>query len=195
MKKIFLAVAVVAATMFASCSGNKDNATGAENDTVMVVDEEMVSITEVDQIDGNSVADKLSSATNSDSIASYIDKAKAYAQKLINEGKVEEAKAYLAKIEPMIKSKAPQLAGSLDAIKAGLDKLPTDAGEKADAAMQDAKEKAGEAYDAAKEAAKDKAEAVKESAKEKASAAKEAAKEKADAAKEKTRNAVNNLLK
>lgn len=184
MKKIFLAVAVVAATMVASCSGNKDKAENAANDTIEVVEDELVEIDEIDEVDGNSVADNLKSATNADSIASYVQKAKAYAQKLINEGKIDEAKAYLAKIEPMVKEKAPQLASTLDAVKAGLDKAPAVAKDAADKAVDNAKDKANAAVDAAKKDAKDKVDAAKQNAK-----------DKADAAKKDARDAVNNLLK
>ena len=51
---------------------------------------------------------KIENCTNTDSLRVYVGQAKAYAQKLVKEGKVEEAKEYLAKIEPVVKRKHPR---------------------------------------------------------------------------------------
>ena len=89
MKKLILATVVAAgALLMASCTSKAEK---SEKD----------------------LAAKIENCTNTDSIKVYVDQAKAYAQKLVSEGKVDEAKKYLEQIEPVVKAKAPQFAGAL----------------------------------------------------------------------------------
>ena len=72
MKKIIFSVAVVATMVFAACSGEKK-----------VQDE------------ASSMQSKIENCTNPDSLKAYAAQAQAYYQKLVAEGKVDEAKAFL----------------------------------------------------------------------------------------------------
>ena len=84
MKKVIFSVAVVATMVFAACSGEKK-----------VQDE------------ASSMQSKIENCTNPDSLKAYAAQAQAYYQKLVAEGKVDEAKAFLDKVEPTIKEKVP----------------------------------------------------------------------------------------
>ena len=105
MKKILMAVAALAAISFASCSKADKAASEESNDFKM----------------------KIENCTNADSIAIYVDRAQAYAQKLAAEGKVEEAKKYLADIQPIVEKKAPALVSTFNAVKEAVDKFPASA--------------------------------------------------------------------
>jgi len=72
MKKILLLPALVAVIALGSCSG-----TSSEKQ-------------------GSGLRAKIENCTNTDSIAAYVNDAKAYVSKLIDEGKIDEAKKYLA---------------------------------------------------------------------------------------------------
>lgn len=130
---------------------------------------------------------KIENCSNPDSLKVYVEQAKTYAQKLVAEGKVEEAKKYLAEVEPVVKEKAPALAGTFSAVTTALDKVESVAGDKAEAA----KESASAAVDSAKTAAGNavdavsaKAGEVKDAAAQKAGEVKDAAAEKAQQAKD-----------
>ena len=101
MKKVIFSVAVVATMVFAACSGEKK-----------VQDE------------ASSMQSKIENCTNPDSLKAYAAQAQAYYQKLVAEGKVDEAKAFLDKVEPTIKEKVPSLAGAFETLKSGVDALP-----------------------------------------------------------------------
>ncbi|GFI12780.1 hypothetical protein IMSAGC008_00305 [Muribaculaceae bacterium] len=124
---------------------------------------------------------KIENCTNPDSLKVYVAEAQAYAQKLVKEGKVEEAKKYLEQIEPAVKSKIPALAGTFDAVNGALDKVEASASDKA----EDAKDAASAAVDSVGSAASQAADAVSQ----KASEVKDAAAEKVQEAKEATADA------
>ena len=108
MKKLILATVVAAgALLMASCTSKAEK---SEKD----------------------LAAKIENCTNTDSIKVYVDQAKAYAQKLVSEGKVDEAKKYLEQIEPVVKAKAPQFAGALSTAETALDKVKEAAGNAAE---------------------------------------------------------------
>ena len=191
MKKLLLGAAVVAVTMLASCSGSSDNKAQSTSD----------------------FKTKIENCTNPDSLTVYVEQAKAYAQKLVSEGKVEEAKKYIDRIEPVVKEKAPGLAGTFETVKKALAKVPGAVADKA-ADVKDAvsdktedivdavgdktkeitsavKDKANDAVEAVadkasdlKDAAGEKATEVKDAIKDKASDVKEAVKDKASDVKE-----------
>lgn len=136
---------------------------------------------------------KIENCTNPDSLQAYVAQAKAYAQKLVEEGKVEEAKEYLAKIEPVVNAKAPALAGTLTTVETALDKVTDVVGDKvedAKGAATAAVDSLGSAASSAADAVGAKAEEVKNAAADKAQAVKDAAADKVDKAKEATADAV-----
>ncbi len=92
---------------------------------------------------------KLRIAPTPTALKVYVAEARAYAQKLVKEGKVEEAKKYLDQIEPVVKSKIPALAGTFDAVNGALDKVEASASDKA----EDAKDAASAAVDSVGSAA------------------------------------------
>lgn len=104
MKKILLMVAAAAIAALGACSGNKES--------------------KAVEADENTVITKIQNCANPDSLTVYVDQAKAYAQKLVDEGKIDEAKAYLDKITPVVKEKAPALLGTLETVKTAISKVP-----------------------------------------------------------------------
>lgn len=176
MKKILIAAAVIAAVSMASCGG-KESAAVKDNESAIKA--------------------KIENCTNPDSLSLYVDQAKAYAQKLVQEGKVDEAKKYLDQITPVVQDKAPALAGILETVKTTLDKVPGSA----EAAADSAGTKAGAAVDSLKsagsqavDAAKQKGSEVVESAKEKGAEVVDAAKDKAADAADKAGDAIKHAL-
>ncbi len=145
MKKLLLSIAVVAALCAATASCGKSADSTA------------------------SMKSKIENCTNTDSLRAYVEQAKAYADKLVAEGKVDEARKYLAELEPVVKSKAPALSGALSTVESTLDKVKENASDKAD----EAKNSAAAAVDSAKSAVGSAAEAVKNKAADVASAVKE----------------------
>lgn len=119
--------------------------------------------------DVSALTSKIENCTNTDSLRAYVEQAKAYADKLVAEGKVDEARKYLAELEPVVKSKAPALSGALSTVESTLDKVKENASDKAD----EAKNSAAAAVDSAKSAVGSAAEAVKDKAADVASAVKE----------------------
>ncbi len=145
MKKLLLSIAVVAALCAATASCGKSADSTA------------------------SMKSKIENCTNTDSLRAYVEQAKAYADKLVAEGKVDEARKYIAELEPVVKSKAPALSGALSTVESTLDKVKENASDKAD----EAKNSAAAAVDSAKSAVGSAAEAVKDKAADVASAVKE----------------------
>ena len=145
MKKLLLSIAVVAALCAATASCGKSADSTA------------------------SMKSKIENCTNTDSLRAYVEQAKAYADKLVAEGKVDEARKYLAELEPVVKSKAPALSGALSTVESTLDKVNANAYAKA----AEAKNSAAAAVDSAKSAVGSAAEAVKDKAADVASAVKE----------------------
>ncbi len=145
MKKLLLSIAVVAALCAATASCGKSADSTA------------------------SMKSKIENCTNTDSLRAYVEQAKAYADKLVAEGKVDEARKYLAELEPVVKSKAPALSGALSTVESTLDKVKENASDKAD----EAKNSTAAAVDSAKSAVGSAAEAVKDKDGNVASAVKE----------------------
>lgn len=114
---------------------------------------------------------KIENCTNPDSLKVYVEQAKDYAQKLISEGKLDEAKKYLDQIEPVVKEKAPSLAGVFSTIKGAVVQIPAAAGNAADSI----KAKAAAAGDSIKSAAAAKVDDAKSAVKEAADKQKEKA--------------------
>ncbi|MDE5921485.1 MAG: hypothetical protein K2G82_07745, partial [Paramuribaculum sp.] len=69
MKKLILSVAVTAVALMVACTGKQQ--TEKEDGCIMA---------------------KIENCTNTDSLKAYVDQAKAYAQTLVSQGKVEQAK-------------------------------------------------------------------------------------------------------
>ena len=167
MKKLLLSIAVVAALCAATASCGKSADSTA------------------------SMKSKIENCTNTDSLRAYVEQAKAYADKLVAEGKVDEARKYLAELEPVVKSKAPALSGALSTVESTLDKVKENASDKADeaknstaAAVDSAKAAVGSAAEAVKDKAADVASAVKEKTQDVKEGAADAAQKGADKVKE-----------
>lgn len=167
MKKLLLSIAVVAALCAATASCGKSADSTA------------------------SMKSKIENCTNTDSLRAYVEQAKAYADKLVAEGKVDEARKYLAELEPVVKSKAPALSGALSTVESTLDKVKENASDKTDeaknsaaAAVDSAKSAVGSAAEAVKEKAADVASGVKEKAQDVKEGAADAAQKGADKVKE-----------
>lgn len=169
MKHLFFA-AVAAVTITLSACSSADKAAKEES---------------------NDFKAKIENCTNPDSIAVYVKQAQEYADKLVKEGKIDEAKKYLADIQPVVEKKAPALVSTFDAVKAAVDKIPA----AADSLKNDAAAKAEAAKDAAKakadEAAQKAGDAARTAVKDASDKANKAAADAAGAAKDK----VNDLLK
>lgn len=175
MKKILLFVAVAASLSFAACS----SADKAANESA------------------DSFKSKIENCTNPDSLKIYVEQAKEYAQKLISEGKVDEAKKYLNDIQPTVEKYAPSLAGTLSTVKNLVDKVPASAESATDAATDslksaasDAVNAAGDAVNAAGDAVSAKANEVKDAAADKANEVKQNVKDGVDNAKQKSADAI-----
>ena len=113
-----------------------------------------------EQVSASDMKTKIENCTNPDSLKVYVDQAKDYAKKLVDEGKVDEAQKYLDQIEPVVKDKAPALSSTFDAVNTALGKVKDVAGDKFD----DAKEAASVAGDSVSSAASNAVEGVKEAA-------------------------------
>lgn len=177
MKKILLPMALVAVLALGACSGKGKSASG------------------------DSVADfksKIENCTNPDSLQAYVGQAKAYVTKLVDEGKIDEAKKYLAELEPVVKEKAPQFAGAFETVKSVVDKVPGSAQNSLDKAA-DAASVAGDSIASAasnvKDAAAEKIGDIKEAVSDKAKEVKDAVGDKASDLKDATKDKVDEILK
>ncbi len=142
---------------------------------------------------------KIENCNNPDSVKVYVEQAKAYAQKLVKEGKIDQAREYLDKIEPAVKTKAPALAGTFATVNEALGRVTEATKDKAD----EAADKAGQAKDAAsaatdsiasaassaKDAVAQKAGEIKDAAAQKTEEVKDAAAQKVQQAKDATADA------
>lgn len=137
------------------------------------------------------LASKIENCTNPDSMKVYVDQANDYVQKLINEGKTEEAKEYLAKISPVVEEKAPTLAGVFNSVKSAVGEVPDVVSNASDSIAS----KASEVADSAVSAVKGKAEEAKAKAADAANQATDKVKEKASDAVDQAKDKVNNLFK
>lgn len=132
MKNLFLSAAVLGLLAFTSCSKKAESVTVTTDD----------------------LKSKIENCTNPDSLTVYVDQAKAYAQKLVDEGKIDQAKEVMDKIQPVVEEKAPSLAGAFATVKGLVDKVPS----KTEDAVNDAKaavSAAGDSVAAGVEKAKD----------------------------------------
>lgn len=123
--------------------------------------------------DATTFSQKIANCTNADSISAYVDQAKAYAEKLVKDGKVKEAQEYLTKIEPVVKEKAPAAASAISTAREILDKavakLEQGKDSSTDAVTQAADStasKASEVYDAVADKTVDVKDAVVDKTKE-----------------------------
>ena len=203
MKKIFIAIAAVAAMTLASCGGQ--TAQGGDNDSTAidstVVEETGVNeaVTEAEAV-VSSLADQLK-AGNSEGLQSKIEEIKAYITELANNGKLEAAQAYAEKVQKFLDenkaqideytngaaSKVAAALASAGGIKEVASSLLNDVNTKANDAVEDAKNTATKAVEDAKAAAEAKANEAVENAKSKAY---EEGKKAGEAAKAKVNEAV-----
>ncbi|MCI9608056.1 MAG: hypothetical protein HFJ94_07785 [Muribaculaceae bacterium] len=179
MKALFISVAVAALAAFTACSSS-EKADKQES----------------------TLASKIENCTNTDSLKAYVEDAKEYVAKLQSEGKVDEAKAFLDKIQPVVEQKAPALAGAFTAVQTSLDKISDSAAAQADstkqavtdsvnAKVEDAKDAVSDAVKNAKDAVSDKASEVADKSKEVVDKSKEAVTNAA----EKTKDAASDAAK
>lgn len=164
MKKIILSLAVLAAMTAASCSGNKAATTD----------------------EGADIKAKIENCTNPDSLAIYVEQAKAYAAKLQEEGKTTDADSYLETVANAIQEKAPEAAPSLlEVLKGSAAEVVDAAQQSADsvynagaAAVDSAKQAVEGAVEGAKQAGKDAVDQAKQGAQQAAQQAVDDAKQK-----------------
>ena len=176
MKALFISAAIAAVATFSACSSS-----------------------EKAKQEESTLASKIENCTNSDSLKAYVEEAKEYVVKLQSEGKLDEAKAFLDKIQPVVDQKAPALASTFATVKASIDKISDTATDKIDstktavtdsvaAKVESAKEavseKATESVEKAKAAAADATEKAKDAATDAAQKAKDAAADAAQKAKD-----------
>jgi vacuolar-type H+-ATPase subunit E/Vma4 len=173
MKKLFLSMAVLASLSMVSCGGSDKAAEGeaAEGEAVEAVDESSEAIPEV-----SALAEKAASVASSEEAQSLVTEVKDYVNKLIEEGRVDEAKQYLETVKSALAEKYPEVTskidqidqiigaassatveGAKDAAKQAAENVADDAKAKADEAVQNAKDKANESANAAVDKATDKA--------------------------------------
>ncbi len=201
MKKIFFAMAALAAMTFTAC-GNK-TAQGDDNDSIpadsVVLEEEGVAeATEAATTAITALADQLK-VEDTASLTSKIEEIKTYVQNLIQSGKLEAAKVYVEKVQNFISdneeklsalnidgtpvkdilSKVTALADAPELLNDAADAAAAAGKEAVESAVEDAKSKANDAVEAAKAKAQEKVEEVKAEAAAKANEAVESAKSKA----------------
>ena len=152
MKALFVSAAVAALTLFGACS-SADKADKAES----------------------TIASKIENCTNTDSLKAYVEEAKDYVVKLQQEGKLDEAKKFLDKIEPVVKEKAPALATAFTAVQGALDKVGDVASTNVDSLKTAAVDSVNSVVDAAKDSVASAANAAVDAAKAKAADAANAA--------------------
>ncbi len=124
MKKIFLTVAVIAAMGLASCSSTKEA-----------------------KDEGADLKAKIENCTNPDSLKVYVEQAKAYADKLVSEGKDEAAQAYIDDVAPVVAAKDPSATAIFERISDAAVSVADDA--------KDAAKAAGDSISAAADAVGD----------------------------------------
>lgn len=177
MKKLIIYVAVLAVASLAACSGNKQNEAKTEC---------------------SSIYTKIENCTNPDSLKVYVDQAKAYAQKLVDEGKIAEAQQFLNKITPTVEQKAPALAGVLTTAKETLAKIPGQATDSLKNAVTNAVDtlgaKASDVKDAVTDKTKEIASDVKDAAANTYNDVKNGTKDAVTNAAQGATNAINNAI-
>lgn len=195
MKKIFVMAMAIAAISFTACKNEAPATDAAETDCI----EAAATTTDVEEIPVESLQAAIESG-DAESTKKALEDVKAYADKLQQEGKIEEANTYLFKIQKFIAdneaivNQAISGDATLNTIVSTIKSIPTKANEGADAAKEDGKtlkEKATEAVNKAKEDAKTKAdEAVNKATED----AKTKANEKIDETTNKAKDALKNKL-
>jgi PBP1b-binding outer membrane lipoprotein LpoB len=174
MKKIIVSIVALAAMTVVSCS-NKEAATEAES--------------------ADSFKAKIENCTNPDSLSIYVEEAKAYAEKLVADGKLDEAKQFIATIEPTVKQYAPGLAGVLESATAAVDQLNSAVGSAADSIKSDAANAVDEAKAAVDAKAQEAVDAASAAVDAKAQEAKDAASAAVDAKAQEAKNAASSAIK
>ncbi len=134
------------------------------------------------EVSASDIKTKIENCSNPDSLKVYVDQAKDYAKKLVDEGKIDEAQKYLDQIEPVVKAKAPALSGAFDAVNTALGKVKDVAGDKFD----QAKDAASAATDSVGSAASNAVEGAKDAATDTYNKAKDATVDAANKAKDAT---------
>ena len=191
MKKIFIAVMAMAAVTFTACNNAPKADVETEVTDSLTVEEATANVEEA--IDN--LADAIH-AENAEEVESILQKMTDEIAKLKEEGKVEEAKEYLAKVQQYIvenELKINSLAENTPAIKSvvsAVKAIPSEAIDAATAATEKAKDAANEAVEATKEGVSEAAKATKEGVSEAAKATKEGVSEAAKATKEGVSEAV-----
>ena len=167
MKKIFYAIVAVAAITFSACNGTVKG--DQETDTIAA---DSV-VAEAPEADVDATITALSAAVesnNAEETQSLLAKAQAYIAKLQAEGKIEEAKVYIAKIQEFIAANEEKIAQftagneTLSNIVSAVKAIPVDAA----AVAEDAKDAVVGAATDAKNAATDAANNAVESGKKEA---------------------------
>lgn len=200
MKKVIIPALVAVAMTIVSC-GNKanQNANGVDSAAVTTeqVDEQAQAATE-------KLQDALT-GKDSETLTAAFEKVSEEYKALVEEGKLEEAKAYASKVQEFINTHAEELSAvtegntTITNLVNTVKNLPTDAqttAEEAAAAVKsDVKEAAETAVENAKDAATEKVNEVKEQAAEKANEAvtnvKDKANKKVEEANKKATDAIN----
>lgn len=190
MKKIFIAIAALAAMTFASCGGSTSQAEGADSiavDSAVVEETNVVEATEQAEALITDLTQKVQ-AGNTNSIVEKVKEAALYVQTLAANGDTEAVKAYTSKLKEFVeanKDKLDQLATEKTTISELITKVASTPAEAENVLNQTAEalgadaETVKEAANALKDAAKTK---VDEKANEAANAAKAKAEEKVNAA-------------
>ena len=161
MKKIFFAIVTIAAITFSACNGTAQG--GSETDSISA---EAVQATEAATEAINELSTAIESASAEDT-KTILTQAKEYITKLQQEGKIEEAKAYLVKVQQYIKDNEEKINEfakdneAVSSIVSAIKAIPADAlnaadaiAEDAETAAEDLKEAGSEALEEAEEAAK-----------------------------------------
>lgn len=201
MKKSFLIIAAIAALVFNSCAcggDKKDCNTTQEGDSIeaQAGDDAITDVTKL----GEDLSAALESA-DAAGLQGKIDAAKEYAKKLLDEGKGEEAKGIIEKVQAFLSENAEKVTsvvgdnayvqGALDWVKSvNAGELIDKAGELVGAETEAVKDAAADKVEDVKDAAAEKVEEVKDAAAEKVEAVKDAAKDAKDAAVEKGNEAI-----
>ncbi|MDE6651995.1 MAG: hypothetical protein K2K08_06265 [Paramuribaculum sp.] len=166
MKALFISAAIATVATFSACSSS-----------------------EKAQQEESALASKIENCTNTDSLKAYLEEAKEYVIKLQSEGKLDEAKAFLDKIQPVVDQKAPALASTFATVKESIDKLTDVASDKIDSTKTAVTDSVAAKVESAKAAVSDKASETVEQAKDAAADATEKAKDAAADAAQKAKAA------